>query len=582
MKRPFRLPIRLFTLQDSLKGYSWKKAKADGTAAANVALLDFPQGMAYALIAGLPVQFGIFCSALASLLGPLFASSRFVMLGPTNATAVMLLSTFLTLGYSPGQAMTALPLLMLMVGAFMILGSFVGVGGLVRYVSRSVITGYISAAAFLIIVNQLKTTLGLEVPRSGTFIESLWILLQHISGTHLPSLLIALATLAIYLPLKGLWPRIPNVAITLILISAGVQFAAGWIPFEVAMLSPINATEWPLTLPSLEGESFAVLANAALAIAFLAMLECSSISKTLAAQAGDRINLNQQLYSMGIVNTVCGCASGMPVSGSLTRSVLNFKSGARTALSSMMSGSLLLAGLFLLGGLVGFIPKPALAMLVITVGLSLLNRGQIQVMLKTTRSDASVFAVTFFSGLVFALDTAIYLGTAASFILFLRKAANPELKEIQLNDGGELVESELDPHRKKRPKIAIVHVEGDLFFAASDIFLDQMRNFVAHPDLKVVILRLRNALHLDASIALAIRELITFANENGRHVLVSGAHDEVERVFRNSGVMQTLGEDRFFRFNPDNPNISTRDALKKAQEIMGTESADITIFAKEK
>ena len=149
--------LRIFPLKDVLKDYTFAKAKADSRAAVNVALLDFPQAMAYALIAGLPVQLGIYCSALSSITGPILASSRFVMLGPTNATAVMLLSAFLTLGYDQAQAMATLPVLLLMVAGFMILGAFCKVASIVQYVSRSVVTGYITAAACLIIVNQLKT-----------------------------------------------------------------------------------------------------------------------------------------------------------------------------------------------------------------------------------------------------------------------------------------------------------------------------------------------------------------------------------------------------------------------------------------
>lgn len=580
-RRTFRLPVRLFTLQDSLKGYSFKKARADASASVNVALLDFPQAMAYALIAGLPVQFGIFCSAISSMLGPCFASSRFVMLGPTNATAVMLLSTFLTLGYAPEQAMLVMPLLLMMVGTFMILGAFLGVGGMVRYVSRAVVIGYISAAAFLIIVNQLKTVLGLQVPRAGTFLESLLLLLTHLHTTHWPSLLIAAIAGTLYYTLKWLTPKLPNVAITLVLTAAIAQLLAP-LGLTVAMLQPIDATAWPLTLPT-TFDALPQLANAALAIAFLSMLESSSIAKNLAAQAGDRIDLNQQVFSMGIANFASACGSGMAVSGSLTRSILNFRSGAQTALSSIFSGALLLFGVFALGHAIALIPRPALAMLVITVGFSLLNRSQIRTMLKTTRSDAIVFSLTFACGLVLALDTAIYLGAIASFILFIRKAARPELKEIRLDDGGEMVESRLDAStHAKRPEVAIVHVEGDLFFASSDIFLDQMRNIVEHPDLSAVILRLRNAFHLDATVAMTLRELILFAREKQRHILVSGAHPEVERVFNNSGLMQLLGPDNFFAHHPDNPNISTRDALRRAQSLMGQSSANITIFASPK
>ncbi len=570
-----------FPLYHTLRKYSLKKAGADLRAGINVALLDFPQGMAYALIAGLPVQMGIFCSALSSITGPFFASSRFVMLGPTNATAVMLLSTFLTLGYAPDQAIIVLPMMLLLVGIFMVVGAFIGVASITQYISRAVVIGYITAAACLIIVNQLKTVLGLHVPRAGTFAESVQNLIIGIGETQWEALAVASLTLLVYLPLKRWAKGLPTVALTLIVVG-GLAAVLGHYGIHAEMLSPVSVSSWEFGLPQLRFGDLAVIANGALAVAFLSLLESSSIAKTLAAQSGDRVDLNQQMLSMGAANFASAFGGGMAVSGSLTRSVLNFKSGAQTAISSIFSGVLLVAGLFLLGRFIGYIPKPALAMLVILVGFSLINRATIAVMLKTTRSDATVFLTTFIGGLFLPLDTAIYLGAAASIGLFLHKASKPGLKEVSFDDKGELVEQKLERERKERPEIAIVHVEGDLFFASSDVFLDQMRHVVQHPALSVIILRLRNAHNLDASVALTIQDLVLFARSNGRDVIVSGAHPYVERVFKNSGLLGTLGEQNFFRYHPENPTISTRDALKRAQEITGEKSADITIYASEK
>ncbi len=568
----------IFPLLRTIREYSPQKFVADIRAALNVALLDFPQGMAYALLAGLPVQIGVFCSSLASITGPFFASSRFVMLGPTNATAVMLLSAFLTLGYTMEQSVVALPVLVLMVGCFMIIGSFFKVAGITQYISRAVVVGYITAAACLIIVNQLKTVCGLHVPRAGTVVESLYHFVNGIGQTNLAALAAGTLTVILYYLGKKFLPALPTVALTLVVMSL-LAACAGLAGFELEMLSSINARDWPVSLPSFKWSELNVLANTALAVAFLSLLESSSISKTLAAQAGDRINLNQQMLSMGTANLVCAFGSGMTVSGSLTRSVLNYRSGAQTSLSSIYSGCLLITGLFLLGNLVGWIPRPVLAALVITVGISLFNIENIRIILKTTKSDATVFLVTLVSGLLLSLDTAIYLGAGASLILFIRKVARPQLKEISIMESGEFVESEI---RHQRPEITIVHVEGDLFFASSDVFHEQIRRLAEHTTQKAIILRLRNAYHLDATAVMSIKELVLLARQKDCHILVSGAHEEVELLFRKSGLMDTIGEANFFRHNPENLNISTRNALKRARELTGIDSADITIFAAKK
>lgn len=274
-----------FPLKDVITNYTRSKAKADFKAAINVALLDFPQAMAYALIAGLPVQTGIYCSALSSIVGPSLASSRFVMLGPTNATAVMLLSAFLTLGYDQQQAMQALPILLLLVALFMIVGALLKVATIVQYVSRSVVTGYITAAACLIIVNQLKNVCGLETARAGTFLESLIRFLQNVHQSDWESILIAIVTLAIYLPIKRYAKMLPAVAVSLISIAAITEFGLKPVNIEVSMLSGISFSSWPLSLPQASLSDIPLLANTALAIAFLSLLESASIAKTLAAQA---------------------------------------------------------------------------------------------------------------------------------------------------------------------------------------------------------------------------------------------------------------------------------------------------------
>ena len=155
--------LQLFPIRDSLRGYDAGKAKGDLRAGLNVALLAFPQGMAYAAIAGLPIQYGIFASAIAAMLGPLFSGSRFIILGPTNATSVLVFASFLSLGiFAPGEKVAMISLIVLLSGIFLVLGAFLKVANLIQYISRSVVTGYITAAAIYIIVNQLRKALGFD------------------------------------------------------------------------------------------------------------------------------------------------------------------------------------------------------------------------------------------------------------------------------------------------------------------------------------------------------------------------------------------------------------------------------------
>lgn len=571
--------LDFFPLRKDLANYSWNKMKADFQAGLNVALLDFPQAMAYALLAGFPVTFGVYTSAIASLVGPLFASSRYVMLGVTNATAVLLLSYFLTLDMEPGEKLMALPVLVLLVGLFMILGAFLRLAMLIKYVSRTVITGFISAAALLVIVNQIHTVLGTPDVHAGTFFEALskniiqWDLIQ------LGSVLVASITGLIYILVSNFLRPVHRVIFTLVLSSL-IAYGLTLLNFSVIMLEPVALGTWPISVPALNFEIISHMGGIAIAVAFLAILESSTIARTLAARSGNDVDLNQHMLSMGVANVSSAFVSGMPVSGSLTRSILNYSSGARTACSSIFSGLLMMAGVMLAGPLIGFIPKAGLATIVIIVGLSLINLENIRIVVRSTNSDAVVFLVTFIGGLLFPLSMAIGLGASASIILFLSRISEPNLVQYTFNNRGMLSEKKIKDI-KEIPEISIVHVEGELFFGSTDIFLEQTRLICDSPNLKVIILRIRKAHQLDASSVMAISDLIRFVKEKHRSLVVSGANEQVERVFREAGVMKLLGENNFFRHTPSNPNLCTRYAVKRAKEIVGFEQANVTLFLAE-
>ncbi|MEJ6636492.1 MAG: STAS domain-containing protein, partial [Akkermansiaceae bacterium] len=234
---------------------------------------------------------------------------------------------------------------------------------------------------------------------------------------------------------------------------------------------------------------------------------------------------------------------------------------------------------------VSFIPKTALAALVVAVAASLVKWKNIRICLRSTPDDAGVLIITFVTALIAPLYVAIFFGVTISIFLFLRKVSKPHLVEYEISDEGELREL---GQKKARPipAISIVHVEGALFFGASELFRTQVQRIVVDPNLKVIILRLKNAHHLDATSVMAMRDLIRFVRSEDRHLIISGATRDVYKVLKSSGVLETLqkgcrrkeGETNLFFYAPSNPNISTRDALLRAQELLGTKKADIKIF----
>ena len=583
--------------------YSGAKLGADIRAAGNVTLLALPQAIAYAAIAGLDVIYGLVSAAIAAMIAPFFASSRYNVLGPTNATAFMLFSFFSVNSTLQSRIPELLPLLVLLIALCSLIGAVLKVADLLQYVSRSVLVGYMAGAAVLIIGNQLKPLLGLDAyvnsEKTATFFGLVAELVISLVHTNWVPLVIGSVTFLIYYAFRRWKKAWPAFSIALVLGSAIfgplIHFNVG--PFTgQATFTTFGFAELIPTMPTLLRDGIfndiSALLGIALAIAFLASLENTLMAKSIASQTGDRLDSNQDMLSVGYANLGSALAGGMPASGSLTRSSLNFHSGAATKAAPVYTGifTLILVVLIAWSGetglnLIDYIPRAALAVLIIAISFSLINIRQIRICLRSTGDDALVIVLTFLATLLAPLHVAIFIGVAISITLFLRKASKPFLTEYEFNETGELREME-GKRARPIPAISIVHVEGDLFFGASELFRTQVQHIVADPAIKVIILRLKNARHLDATSVMALEDLASFMRRNSLHLLISGATKDVYKVLKRSGILETLqqganrtqGESNIFLTMPSNPNISTRDALRRAQQLLGTKEADVRIF----
>lgn len=565
-------------LAQHLRGTERRDRLRDAAAGLNVALLAIPQGMAFAMIAGLAHQAsGILASGTAAIIGALFGSSRFTILGPTNATALMLFSA----SAAYGAAGAPVPLLVLLAGIILAAAALLRLADLIQYVSRSVVVGYVAAAALLIAAGQLRDALGIPPgTRSSSFFVSLGHTLKAIPSASAHAIAISATATAGYALLRRLRPQWPAFALVLTAISAAttfvpqihehIHFLESFQPNELLPdWSKFSWSRLPLWLGHLTGP--------ACAIAFIAALETSVMGKSLSGRAGRRANPHQDLLACGLANAACAFSGGMPASGSLTRSTLNFSSGARTPLSALVCGLVCLAAALVLGKLTPHVPRAALAALVICVTPALFNLRHLRICWKATRSDAITLATTFFATLLLPLHTALFIGVAASIALYLRKASRPVLVEYEFNDEGTLRERP-EGSGRQHSRISIVHVEGELFFGAAELFRTQIQRTALDPSLRIIILRMRNARHLDATSVMALEDLVRFLNADGRHLLLSGLSKDVYRVLLRSDMVDTIGRDNIFIGSASNPNLSTRHALKRAQQLLGTSDAEIQIL----
>lgn len=584
MSRFDPLPIRR-----ELRDYDREKFRADLKASLSLAMITLPMSMAIALMLGLPVSAGLIGAAAGAIVGPIFGSSRFVAPGPTNGSAALVLSAFATLGPMAAADKVALvPPLLILSGIILVAASMLNVATFAGFISRTVVTAYVTCAAERIITNQLPLILGLDVDQNKqTFkqvVIEIWRQIGHISPA---SILVCVTTWFVIVRLNRSRPGWPNQFIALIAVSAGAtlvcRYGAAFIPdlARVEFLDRVDFNGGAFKPTGVNTEDFGRLISPAMALAFLCVIEATSIGRSLAAKAGERINANEVLFGMGMAKIVSGVFGGSPVSGSLTRSAAAVSAGARTVMCGIMSGILIIIAGLSLGGLMEFVPKAVLGAVVCHAALALFSPETVKTCLRATRADKAVYLLTFGIGLIAPLDTAIYFGVGLSVILFLRKAAAPEIVEYAYNDQGWLSEVRSGEAGLRRdPEVSIVHVEGNLFFGAADIFTEQTRRVSNNPDLRILILKFRNAHNLDATGVMLLEDLHRSLSERGNHLIICELRGEILKVLRDAKAVEKLGRDHLFIDTPHNPPLSAAKALKMAKRLLGGATARVSVYAK--
>lgn len=565
-----------------LYSYRFSTFHDDLVAGITVSLVSIPQTIGFALIIGIPAQVVLYAAIVGVFFTALFSSSRHLVTGPTTTISIVLASTIHTLGehFDPIEVVVVLAFL---IGLIQIVAGLVKLGTLNRFISRSVIVGYTTGVALVIAAGQLGNLLGIAAPRGPDFFSVVINIARNVAAAHLnfTSVSIGLASLVFLIGAAKLRPRLPGGLV--ILVVFGIVSAS----FDLGERYGVRLIrDYGEIVPELPTFGSGPLSNAfsiipdlmspAIAIAILGMLETVSLGKAVAVSSGQRINANQEIVSLGIGNLMSSIFGTMPGSASFARTATNFQTGGKTQVSAVISSLMVALIILLFAPYANYIPIPALAAMLIFIAARMLNRDQIAIAVKSTRSDAVVFVATFLSTLFLRLDTAIYVGVGVSLVLFLRKAALPHLVEYGFTESGALSELESKKERQNN-QISIIHVEGELFFGAAEIFQDQIREIAEDENIRVFILRLKNARHVDATSIVSLFQLMDFLKKTDRHLLISGINDEIERVFINSGFMDRIGRENVFR-SESNPTMSTKRALLRASHLLQSSTPDIRIF----
>ena len=565
-----------------LPQYTSADFRGDLMAGLTIAALTIPQTVAFALLIGIPVPAVIGCALVGSVLCALYCSSRHLVFGPTNTISIILASALLALAGEPAAALEIVLLIGFLMGALQIAAGLADLGKITQFVSRSVIVGYSTGVGILIATGQVGHLLG--VVAAGE--PGLPGMVRHVATRiatldfNPPTAFVGLNCLLLLLWLRRWRPQWPDGLITLT-VAGLASWSLDLGRFGIPTVRDLGEIASGLPLFSgfpLNGAMLDLLPKVtalAIAAAVLGMLEAVTIAKSLATRTGQRIDPNQELIGMGLGNLIGAGFGAMPGSASFLRSSANLQAGGQTQWATIIGSGFVLMLVVVLAPLLAHIPIAAIAAYLIVIAIRLFQPGQIYIVRRATRSDALVFWLTLAATLFLELETAIYTGIGLSLVLFLQKASTPTLLEHAFNHEGDL--GRIDhPDKRNHPQVSIVHVEGDLFFGAADLLQDGVRRLAEDANIRVIILRLKNARHLDATTVIALDQIHAFLASQGRHLLISGAREDVTAVLERSGLAEKIGRDHLFPAE-ENATMATMKALKFAQALIG-EEPDIRLF----
>jgi SulP family sulfate permease len=460
---------------------SWAKrttlvsAQQDAMAGLTGAIIVLPQGVAYALIAGLPPEYGLYAAIVPAIVAALFGSSWHLISGPTAALSIVVFTTISPLAQAGTTTYISLVLtLTLMAGLFQLILSLARLGSLVNFVSHSVVVGFTSGAAVVIATSQVKNALGLTLESSGNFILNWVAAAENILATHLPSLLITALTLSTLIILKRWRKKWPNMLIAMAVGSVATQvlLLTPWsAASQIALVGEIPSQLPPLSAPIMSWELLRQLAPGAMALGLLGLVEAVSIARSVATRSGQRIHGNQEFIGQALSNIVGSFSSSYATSGSFTRTGVNYEAGATSPLAAIFAALFLAVIVLLFAPLAAYITLPSMAAILLMVAWNLIDWHHIKIIYRAGKNEAMVFNVTFAATLLLPMEFAIYLGVLLSLVLYLRRTSKPNISALASSASHSGSKKLVSAERSGQPEcevVKIIRIDGSLFFGAVD------------------------------------------------------------------------------------------------------------------
>ncbi|WP_404325716.1 SulP family inorganic anion transporter [Cobetia sp. UIB-001] len=545
-------------------------ARSDLIAGLSGAVLVLPQGVAYALIAGLPPAHGLYAAIVVAIIAGLFGSSRHMVSGPAAAISMVVFGTVSTLA-APGSP-EYLPLVLAltcMVGIIQLSLGLMRMGALVNLISHTVVIGFTAGAGVLIATSQLKHLFGIALGDASSFLGTWWALLGHLGDTSWATLITGLSTLLTAVLVRRLNRKLPWMLVAMA-VGCGVAALLGGSAAGIPMVGALSGSLPPFSLPPLGFDTLRSLGGAAFALAVLGLIEAVSIARAIGVRSHQRIDGNQEFIGQGLSNLAGSFFSCFAGSGSFTRSGANYDAGARTPLSVVVAALIVLAVLLLVPDVTAWLPLPAMAGLIMVIAANLIEVAHIRQILAVSREEAVVLVITFLATLLLPLEFAIFAGVLVSLVLYLNRTSRPRLVEMAPDPE----HPELGVRNAERYQLAqcrevvILRVDGSLFFGA----VDHVQRKLARYTGKHVILLGTGCNFIDIAGAEMLEIEQRRLRDAGGSLSMCGFRMYALEVMERGGFLERMGRENYFH-TAEAAIASLRDSVAEAHRAHGDQPA---------
>lgn len=552
-----------------LRRYRREDLGGDLSAGLIVAVMLIPQGMAYAMLAGLPPVVGLYASTIPLLIYALFGSSRQLAVGPVAIVSLLTLTGVSALAEpGSGEFVALAALLALMVGVIQFGLGLLRAGFVVNFLSHAVVSGFTSAAAIVIGLSQLKHLLGVELEDTHSVLVLLWNAAQKVGEVNPITLTIGLASIALLVLLRKITPRFPA-PLLVVALSALAVYVFGLHEMGVSIVGDVPQGVPSFALPAFSIDSVTMLLTIALTISFVGYIESIAVARSIANREKYKVDANKELVGLGLANVAGSVFSAFPVTGGFSRSAVNYQAGARTQLASVITAVLVILTLLFFTPLFYYLPNAVLAAIVMFAVYSLIDLREPVRLFKIKKADGWTLLITFAATLFIGIEQGILVGVALSLALFIWRSAYPHTTEI-----GYLPEEDVFrnvnryPETQTFPNTLIARVDRSLYFA-NTAFWENWLNAATlnRPDLRYLILDFSAVNDVDAVALETLEDLIESLEERDVELHIAGMKGPVRDIVEKAGWMQKFGNNI--------SHLSVQHALKTLGMWQEAESTEL-------